>query len=753
MGTAMTGNDSRELSVMGRVFRPDRLLSALTAGGINAFVIISIQISLAAMLFSGELVPFMSRGLGFFLIGTFIVGLVTASISSYPNSVALVHGAPVAILILPLAGIAAAMKSGSASQTSLFYTLVCTMGVSTLTVGLLMVVMARFRLGILVRFVPYPVIGGFMAGTGWLLVKGGIGVMAQVPMDLTSLSGLFTQAALAKWVPGLAFALILFWVLKTYSHFLVLPGMILGGIALFFLTLKVTGTSFSQAEALGWFLGSFPEGTLWSPIPLSALAQVRWDLIMGQALTMVSVFVITTIALLLTATSLELASKCDIDLNREMKVTGLANILAAFTGSPPGSVGLASSTLNHKLSPGTRLPGITYAILVGIALIFGSSLVSILPRPMAGAILVFLGLGFLWEWVYASWGRLPKTDYFLILVILAVVAAFGFLQGVGAGIVIAVILFVVNYSRISIVRSCVSGRYFQSNVERAAPQRFILNRNGEQVLILQLQGFVFFGTANQLRSRIRDEVRTRLDTDVRYIILDFARVNGCDSSAMNSFERICQFSESLDITLVFVNVRPLLEAQFETAGVTRNRIRVLSDLDHGMEWCEEQILAIHDHDSSEEADQLFESTFDDMWEALGQMEAFETLLADMAPYLIRARIEAGEFLFRKGVTVEGIFLVESGQISILLEQEDKAPIRLRTAGEGSVVGGWGERNLNREDISVKGVIAGNLSYLSEEMRKSMEQEAPDLAFRFYKHVAQVLSERLGRGSTMIRDLI
>ena len=59
---------------------------------------------------------------------------------------------------------------------------------------------------------------------------------------------------------------------------------------------------------------------------------------------------------------------------------------------------------------------------------------------------------------------------------------------------------------------------------------------GEQILILQLQGFIFFGTANQLRTRINEEVAAR--DGVKYVILDFSRVNSLDSSAVNSFERI-----------------------------------------------------------------------------------------------------------------------------------------------------------------------------------------------------------------------
>jgi len=87
-----------------------QLLPALTAGGCNAIIIISVEISFAAMIFSGSINSFISRGTGILLLGTFLIGLVTALKSSHPNSVGLVQDAPVAILAAPLAGIAASLS-------------------------------------------------------------------------------------------------------------------------------------------------------------------------------------------------------------------------------------------------------------------------------------------------------------------------------------------------------------------------------------------------------------------------------------------------------------------------------------------------------------------------------------------------------------------------------------------------------------------------------------------------------------------
>ena len=614
-------------------------------------------------------------------------------------------------------------------------------------VGLFMLLMAKFKLGNLVRFIPHPVIGGFLAGIGWLLLKGGIGVMAQAPTGLGEIGGLFAQATMIKWLPGLGFALVLFWMLRRWSHFLILPGMVLAGILLFFAGLEFTGTSFTRAEALGWFLGPFPEGALWKAIPFSAIGQVRWDLILSMGLPMITIFVISSISLLLNASGLELSSKTDIDLNREIKTAGIANLLASLAGSPSGYMTMSLSALSHKLSPGNRLSGIFLTGLLGIALVLGPSIVSVFPRPLAGSMLVLIGIDMVWDWAWASRRRLPFSDYAMILVILVGIAAFGFLQGVGLGIVIAVILFVINYSRISIVRSVTSGRHFQSNVARSVPQRWILDRQGEQILIFKLQGYIFFGTANQLRTRIHDKVTPKSQARIRYMIFDFSKVSGCDSSAMNSFERIIQFTDTQKISLVFVNTPPTVADRFNTAGIQAKTICFLPDLDQGMEWCEEQMLKVAA--SSSRKAQVLDETFDQMVQALDQMEAFESLIHDLSPYLDKRPIVPGQPLIHAQKVEPGTFLIESGQVALLLPTGESLPLRLQTMGRGSFIEAW--KNQSQEDLSVVGMTKGQALFLSDVNRIQLENESPELAVQFFKLMVQGFSDRLSRSHALIRD--
>ncbi len=118
---------------------------------------------------------------------------------------------------------------------------------------------------------------------------------------------------------------------------------------------------------------------------------------------------------------------------------------------------------------------------------------------------------------------LPTLEYVVVLVILAGIIARGFLPGVVIGLVLAVVLFAVNYGRTELVRELVFGETYHSNVDRPPAERAALRSAGERVQILRVNGFVFFGSANRLLERIRKRVEAGA---LRFLVIDLRRVTG-----------------------------------------------------------------------------------------------------------------------------------------------------------------------------------------------------------------------------------
>jgi SulP family sulfate permease len=749
------------LSKLMQAISPARFLPGLTAGLVAGVLIIVIEISFAALIFSGDLSAYISQGIGFTLFGALVISVVVALTSSYPGAVALPQDSPAAILAIAAAAIASQMPA-SAPAASTFFTVVAALVVTSLLTGIFFVALGVFKLGGLIRYVPYPVVGGFLAGTGWLLVQGGIGVMADVSLGLAQLSALVQPATLARWAPGLLFAIALLVVLRRYSHFLIVPTMLLASIGLFYAFLAVIHLPVAEAEAQGWLLGPFPQAGLWQPLPFSALSQINWPVILGQLGSVGTVMAIGVVSLLLNASGLELAARRDIDLDRELRSAGIANCIAGLTGSPVGYQALSLSALGLKLGATSRLVGLVAGALCGVMLFAGGSLISFFPKLVAGGLLVFLGLAFLVEWVYDAWFKLSRAEYLIVILITLAMALVGVLQGVGLGLVLAVILFVVDYSRVGVVKHVFSGTNYSSRVERPRLYKQLLRQKGQWLYILELQGFIFFGTAN----RLLDQVRQRLSAPglpaPHFVVLDFRRVSGLDASAVLSFAKLKQLAQGRNLTLIFTQLAPQLQRRLERevfTGADNAAWHVFPDLDRGVEWCEEQMIQdfadVGLSGQARTARQRLEETLAGLGRPLswwGQLEsedkqhrpkpASTPIIESLMKYLEREDVEAGYYLIREGDAFTSLYFIADGQVTTERGYPDGRKIRLRTMGAGTVVGEVGMYLGSKASASVAADRPSTIYRLSSDKLSEMEKADPAIAAAFHRFMAQLLSERL-----------
>jgi SulP family sulfate permease len=570
------------------------------------------------------------------------------------------------------------------------------------------------------------------------MVKGAFGVMTGRALTMANIAYLAGPEVLVKWLPGLVFALVLFLVLRWRNHHLVMPVWLVVSFGLFYLALVIAGLPVSEARGQGWLMGTPEEGGAGHALTFSSLSQIDWRLVAAQTGRIVTVLILSCIALLLNASGLELIVREEIDLNRELRATGFANLLAGFGGSPVGFHSLSHSALSYSMGTKSRMVGLFSAVLCGAAIFFGSSLLLYLPRPIMGGVLLFLGLTFLYEWLYETWFRLPRIDCILILLILVVIGMFGFLQGVGVGMLVAILIFVVKYSHVSVVKHRLSGVNFHSNVDRAPTQQEVLSEKGEALHILKLHGFIFFGTANDLYEEIRRRANDGSFQALRFVALDFRLVSGVDSSAVNSFVKMKEQALSRGYQLVFAQVSPETLKSFRRGGFdleNSENLRVFADLDLGVEWCEDEILA---------GEQMLPG---------GETHRFEEEFGEFLPphaagishfmdYLERREVPEGFYLIRQNDPPHSLYYLESGRATVNLENESGQRVRLRTLGPGTVIG---ELGLYLRQPSTASVVTETESVfyrLTAEAMERMEQRDPDIAAAFHRFIVHRLGERL-----------
>ena len=707
------------------------LIPGISTGLVIGIVDVIFTISLAVLIFAGNASPYVANGIGLILLGGIPPLLLINSLSSYKGNMTCGQDAPTAILAVIAAGIMQNIPSSSPRER--FVTIVALIVLTTLLTGLCFLLLGYFKLGSLVRVLPYPVISGFLAGTGWMLVTGGIRVMSGVSFRFTDPGKLFQPDIFLHWAPGLVFAFFMLLTLNRFKHSMLLPGLLIGTVVLFYGVVLFTQTSLPTLSAQGWLLGPFTNANLWQPLHFSDMALIHWDSILAHADGMASVIIISVVTFLLNASGIELIVRQDYDLNHELRVTGLGNILGGLMGNIISFHDLTDTTINHKIAKGSRLCSWVTAAVFITPFLFGAAVLSYIPKITLGTILILFGFSFLYEWIYRAWFNFSKLEYGVILLILSAIAAFGFLQGVGLGIVAALGLFTINYSRISVTKQALTGAELESRYARSPHQRRILKEQGGKILVLQLQGFIFFGTAYQLLEQVRSRIKQPDLTRLQFLIFDFAKVDGLDSTAMLSFSKIKQILQERNITILITGPSAEVLDQLEKGRfVSKDSDTAYSDLDHGLEWVENRIL--------QERSERQEHTLS-LKDLFYQLSDDETHLLELFDFLEKKELKTNDYLMRQEDEPDHVYFIESGQVTVQLEYPDKPAQRLSTMTSGHVIGELGFYLGQKHTAAIIADEPTTLYLLSATSLAGMEKRSPEVASYFHQLIIILLAEK------------
>jgi SulP family sulfate permease len=704
-------------------FTRETFLRTISSGIVLALVNALLTTALVSLIFRDSLEDALPIGIAHGLLASAVIGLIIAVSSSFPGLYAGIQDASAAIIALSAVAIAAVVAGSLAVDT-----VVAMMAVTSIATGAGLLLIGYLGLGELARFVPFPVIGGLLAGTGYLILVGSLGILG-----LDSPSDLSDPRALGILWPGVALAGIFFWATRRSWTSRVYLVVLVVGVAGFHLFTQVFGIGKQASLQRGWLLGPFDSGALAPRLVVDAFAQADWGLIAGQAASLATILVIIPISLLLYISALEIETETGVDMNRELTATGWANLASGAVGGPPGYMYMADSIIVARLIGNRRGPAVVSALSLIAILFVGGGILELLPVFVVGGLLLFVGAEFLQEWLWASRNRMSGLDYSLMVGIAIVIAVVGFLPGVATGLVAAIVLFVMRYSRIDVIKHSLTGAEQRSNIERSEPAAEYLDVMGGSIVILELQGFVFFGTASRILGRVRTLPPTQ--PPPRFIVCDFRRVTGIDSSAVAVFELIANHAREHGLLVILSGMDEKVAAQFDDI-VTRYEdvINVHPDLDHGLARCEDELLADAE---------LASSAGRSLPEGLSQA---------MTPYLELRSIPAGEILMRQGDPSPGIFLITDGRVTVFVEEPDGTTVRLRTLLSGTVLG---EISLYRGEPCTATVVAESecqILHLAPERFEELRASDPWVAAQLHEFVARILAGRVSHANRTIRAL-
>jgi SulP family sulfate permease len=518
---------------------------------------------------------------------------------------------------------------------------------------------------------------------------------------------------------------------------LVIPIVLGAGVAAFAIGTALAGAGPEEVKAGGWLLGPFESARLWEPWTLCALSGADWSAVLGQWAGIATAVFVACLALLFDVTGTEVALRADRDTNRELRDAGFVSVVSGASGGIPGSHALRLTSPAARMRVNARAAGLVACLVPLAAAVAGGSVVELIPRMIVGGVLVFLGLGLIVEWVWDRRRSLARVEHVVVIVILAAVVARGFLPGVVLGLVLAVVLFAINYGRIELVRSVAFGETYRSNVDRPAPERAALRSLGDRVEILRVHGFVFFGTASGLLGTIRRRVGAG---GLRYLVVDLRGVTGVDASAVASFAKVVELAETDRFELVLAGAPQGVRRRLERGGVApaAGVVAFEPDLDRALQRCEDGLLAGTEPDPSA---------------AAGAEGALQGVPPGLSTFLERVSLAAGDVLIRQEEPPGDVFVLESGRLRVEMRSPEGDRMRLRALRPGAVVG---EVAMYTGEARTADVVAETPSVVLRLGRASIERirtDDPQLAAALHRWLATTLATRLTDAQRTVDTLV
>jgi SulP family sulfate permease len=723
-----------------------KVLPSLITSSVVAMMTVVMSVSFVALIFVEPITGLVGEGTSLMLLMAAILGILMALFSSYAGTIAIPQDRVAPIVALMASLIIHEMPGASPELIGM--TVLAAMATCTLIVGLVLFLLGKYRLGNIVRFAPYPVIGGFLAGSGWLLLTGSFRVISGQTFSFFQIPEFVTSGSLVAWIPCAVFGTAAYLGVRFSRHYMTLPVMVAGSSMAFYSWVGFNHHALEAARQRGWILSVPPHAGIGQLVTFPSLVHADWRVVCAQYPLLIALLLTSIVSILLNTSALELEADEDIDLNRELRAAGLANVVGGFAGGMIGFQSLSLSSLTVWMGVKSRLVGLISAGVCLLLLCFGTEALGYIPKFILGGILFYTGLAFLTEWLFDAYFRLIREDYFLVVFILAIVAFGGYLQGVGAGVIVATVLFVLKYSTVNVISGTLSGDSHHSTVDRSPQEARLLNDRGGQIHIVRLKGFIFFGSADNLLNTMRERQGDATQPRLTYVILDFQQVSGLDTSGLVSIQKLTRLAQKMRFTILAASVPADIQNSFRHSGLLEDgpgQIRLFRDRDFSIEWCENEIL------KREVAEARTEKR--NLPQILNDFHPWETDTSALLDYLDRQEVGQNHYLLLQGDPSDDLFFIESGRVRVVVELDNGRLMRVRTMEPGTVVG---EIGLYLGQPRVASVVTEEpcvVFRLTAEALQRMQRENPALASAFHEFMVRVLAERVTQQNRTLRALV
>eukprot|EP00055_Hartaetosiga_balthica_P012536 m.61143 g.61143 ORF g.61143 m.61143 type:complete len:1064 (-) comp7982_c0_seq1:318-3509(-) len=473
-----------------------RITTAILYGLINSIVLIPVIISFAQIIFRN---PYFESAMPYLIklviLSSSVHQTIFTIVSSLPFAIGQVQDAGLIFLSSMASSIVHYCEENGSSRDETFATVLVWLALSTALLGVALIITGKLKLASLVQYLPMPVVGGYLAYIGFYCLQAGLSLMSGVEiLSVMDLPHLFHRNELILIAPGIALGLGLVFVTTKFKHFAVLPACLIIIPIGFHIILLATNTSLQEAREVydhGWLAQTSNSSQFWLVFEHFEFKKVQWGAVPRQIPTWLAMYFVVAFSSSLDVAAIQMELGKALDFNHELLTVGISNLVSGITGGYTGSYIFSQTIFTMRSKANSRVVGIVVIVLSVAMFMVPFSILAYIPKLFFGSILTFIALELMWGWLLQSF-RLVHFYEFVVIWFTFLVICFTNLEiGMASGVGLAIFIFILKYSQTNATRRVKK----QGNVVRPFTCRRIINEKQRQFVILEISGFIFFGSS------------------------------------------------------------------------------------------------------------------------------------------------------------------------------------------------------------------------------------------------------------------
>jgi len=709
----------------------------LTGGISSALLSLPGSMAYGSLVFASLGPEYIKTGIIAGLISYIIINIVSSPLSG----VKILNSGPFSLssfmLVTALRSITEILKNNNITDPNIIITMLFFL---VALAGIIQIFFGLFRLGELTKYIPYPVIAGLFNGTAIMIFSRQINPMLGIDsnISLVDLSGAASQIQIFTLITGILTAITIWLANKFLKNF---PAPIIGIAAgtLFYYFVSLINPNISLGPTIGFIPNTIPLPEYGSKI-FSLFSGATGKIIQGNILTFLALATglaaIISLRTLIASVTAESLTDDNSSTNRELVSQGIGNVVVSLFGGISAAGSVSRTMGNYHYGGRTLVSRVISGLSMLIILLFLNQILAIMPKVVLAGMLVYLSFFLIDKWSInlvfdafeknVSGKRETLVNLLVVIIVIISMLIFGIFHAVAIGFILSIFMFLQRMSK-HVIKRNFTAMQVRSNVQRPIYENNILDLHGSSILVYELEGVLFFGTADRLLTIVSNSI----NNDHTIIILDFHHISEIDINGLSIIKKISKKCEDNNKTIFLSSIssRHILE------DFSSNNIDYFDSLDDALAKGEDIVIRSHSN---------AETSINEM--SIHEIETLEHLSKGdhdiLAPLMTRKVFTNDEYIFYEGAREDSVYFLVKGRANIFIKDKTGCLKRVSTLSSGTVFGEMAliDGRPRSADVIAEGEVVCYV--LNKENLDDLSKTCPEISIAIYRGIGKELAKRI-----------